>query len=414
MSDETSYSNALYNLSTSEFGSFLNQKINRDGARKIHDEVQRLLLGAIHDASEIKGITFDLKGEHFLMGAALSKILRKFCTQKIGGFIVQKEPTPTQDSVAQELVHEINKFDGLVFGVEAPSSSRVDEGLQPGKQPHPDSKHGELTVYDNTVLVSEQFKTLLGFYENRTEKVQRALIQYFTHRDKAILIGHMSSGTGKKQLDKQNRKSFLRAVRTVQTPDMISFWDANFDVTLRKNIEKLQEASTNLPFQFVIPLIQVKKKRVYRRPFENNQLMKGEGKGKEWGAESMIAVVPRKSEFKLSTLSRESAFANRHQERVLVIQQGKCFILQGHKMKKCKPKQLRKEFKTYIAFDNILLDHVTVQIAIGAQNYCFHNFMDFKGDRGVGPNWYDRTKLEVAEQKFCAWLLKTFPIVDVQ
>ena len=139
----------------------------------------------------------------------------------------------------------------------------------------------------------------------------------------------------------------------------------------------------------MIPRIRVQKKRYARRPFQNNQIIKGEGA--PYCAESMIAVVPLGAS--VETVS-DHPFAPKEIPILIIDEKGRHH--DGEFLEK-------RSFS-----DDIWLDHVPIIVCINGNNYAFHNFMDFQGVRGIGGEKYNEEKLLDAEEEFSLWLWERF------
>ena len=341
--------------------------------------------------SKVEAITLPKPRGEMRMVEAISHYLKGFRTQKAGGFITDEGTS--RNKVARLLHQQITDFNGLVFGIECPQNSII------RSLPH-SYLNGELVVYAKDVQISPQRIARTGTFPDGGQ--QKILLQEFNHEGKRILTGHFSSGTQDPLRDPFNRDLFLSICRKnkLSGTDNIdissyfaSFFDANFDVTDIQNITHLLSTSMNTNLQMAFPAVRVEKQRIANAPFENNQLNKG---GKKKTAESMIMVTDKKRKLVAGDID------------LYVIHSGKIFRL--HKNTLTEVSLNAVAFIVYQAISpQVLLDHVPIHCSLDKQWMCFHNFMEFKGVRGIEEGWYEKPEpFGKAQQNFIDWLAVRF------
>jgi hypothetical protein len=329
------------------------------------------------------------KGGHLYR--ILPKILLPFQTQKYAGFeSEEREMKIDRARIERTLLQGIEQFEGLFMGIESGKESIIRTKMPPRYS-------GEAILYCETGLLSQTYE--LQWPEGPKAKINA----YSSHKYPKIWLGHMSSGTSDVTKFPKNRQAFLDCILGHKYPQMnttkeLSFWDANFDLTdninshynMESTISILLDVSRHHPIQFIIPRVRVQKKRYKNRPFANNQVSKGE----EQIAESMVATSPRTCTIQaidsdgLYVLNNEGIFEhmmNRPSKKVLLDE----LVWNKHKA----------------LSSDVILDHKPICVEIDQHKYQFHNFMNFKGNKGIpDPYWYDEAKLMEMEQIFVQFL----------
>ena len=91
-----------------------------------------------------------------------------------------------------------------------------------------------------------------------------------------------------------------------------------------------------------------------------------------------------------------------------VIHSGRLFSLQRSTQQEISPSDLH--FTVYNAISaEVILDHMPIRCALNNHWFSFHNFMEFKGVRGIEEGWYDKPhRFLEAQQSFVDWLASRF------
>lgn len=322
------------------------------------------------------------------LGDVLNDCLKPFRTQVCGGF-----DTPeglTQAVVEQRLTEEVNSFDGFICGVEASSQSLLNF-----KCAHRD----EVVVYKRDARVSERFIHRIptaGTQQMRLHSVDLSA-------SGLVWIGHSSSGTRNPTKSNHNQTLFFDFISGLKTEKLhferaesFFFGDVNFDVTDSIILDRLRHQSKALAVQFVLPKVRVMKRRFGDRPFANNQVHKDYTQN----AESMIAVVPESTHIEPMD-----------QDGLVVCRAGEIWILRQHQQPKRVQAGAEVDWVQHRAFSKaIILDHKPISCRLNGEGVLFHNFMDFRGSKGVRDVcWYDTTRLDDEERKLVGYLESKFP-----
>lgn len=371
-----------------DFTPYLNTNISHQEIATIFMWAKEALLPALKEGCFFpRSVSeYSISQEDLPLEKVFSSILYPFATQSLGGFDIDQTHC-TKEHVIQTLSEAYSSFDGLFFGVEAP------------REPHFAAdviRKQECIVYERKSFLHD--KQLCSW--NGDMKNSASIYLYEDRKkDTCLYIGHMRSGTLKSNISVHNRTGLLKILQGDLAPQInrvyraskdIFFGDVNFDVTSPEHIQVLQDFSNDIPVQFVVPQVRVRKMRIANRPFANNQVGKG---GKIQNAESMIAVFPK--EMYLEALDSMGLF---------VIREGKIWDYSLN----AKPRMLQNEpsFTTYFAFsEHILLDHKPIIVRAEGKGYQFHNFMEFDGNKGFSGTLYDPNRLIEAEVMFVEKLM---------
>lgn len=331
------------------------------------------------------------------LGKVLAKLLGPFRTQAAGGF--QVAHPVSQHSIEKLLIQELSEFDGLVYGIEASTSTVIQGKMQ--KRPWILSQAA--IVYPKPEYQPSELSTAQMI---QTTHTKGTVHRYTIPGRPDLWMGHVDSGTSDPEKFPYNRSFFLDVMQgkfdgcAFDAQTNLSFWDVNFDCTDRVNqklglqstIEILLDFTKEHSVQFIIPAVRVRKIRIEGQPFANNQLHKG---GIEQIAESMMATCPRG--MKIEALDEDGLY---------VLSEGTIQLLQLNRDAERVHSVEEMTWTQYESFSaGILLDHKPIRVALDGHNYSFHNFMDFKGDIGImDVFWYDREKLAKEERDFMTFL----------
>lgn len=362
----------------------LTQKEQQELARKVHNH---LILSALPVyKTQVQSIA--LTTSSTTLGDVLNDFLKPFRTQVCGGFDTPKGLT--QSGVEQRLTTEVNAFDGLVLGVEASSESLLDV-----KHAHVD----EVVSYNRSTLISSRF--IHRTPTTGTQKMRLHCVDVVGEGQ--VWVGHSSSGTRNPTKSKHNQTLFFDFIGGSKVDGMhfdrtrsFFFGDVNFDVTDSTILQRLREQSKVLSVQFVLPKVRVVKRRFGNRPFANNQVHKDYTQI----AESMLAVVPEDT--KVEALD---------QDGLVLCSRGEIWLLRSNQPPVLVEEGQEIDWVEHRAFsDAITLDHKPISCRLNGEGFLFHNFMDFRGPKGVRDVcWYDTTRLDEEEQRLVEYLKATFP-----
>lgn len=371
---------------------FLEKILLPSDANNIVREAKRLLKIALKPEFESK---LDSKTYLFNKPVKIKKImgaLGVFQTQRAGGFQVEEYPDRTvfHEKMKTHILKKQNEGT-LVFGIEAGVPSVINDLSL--------SSRNQLAVYQSDLDI--QTDSLVTNVEYGGDK-QRISIHTFSLASGRILTGHFSSGTQDKIKDPQNRDTFINILTEKQSlcsnkqrfmsDFFAAFFDANFDATAVDNLQQLLDVTSRVPFSIYIPNVKIRKIRIANAPFENNQLHKG---GTERIAESMLMVV--NNHVSVKPLG----------EPLYRLRAGKIDYLSEED---CLPIALDDiSFEVRNAFsDTVLLDHQPIAAMLNGQKLEFHNFMDFMGERGIEPGWYQKegsnSPFQQAQSQFIQYL----------
>lgn len=371
-----------------DFTPHLTKTISPQEIETIFQWAKELLLPALKEGCSFldRVHTYRLPKESLSLEAVFSSILYPFATQALGGFDIDQTHC-TKEHVIHTLSEAYSSFEGMFFGVEAPRKSHF----------------GVEVIKKQECIFYERKRFLHGkelcSWNGDTKNSASIYLYEDRKKDSRLYIGHMRSGTTKPRIATHNRTGLLGILRGDISPHSnrlyratkdIFFGDVNFDVTSSEHMRVMQDFSTQIPVQFVLPQVRVRKMRIANRPFANNQVGKG---GKIQIAESMIAVFPK--DISLEALDPMGLF---------VIRDGKVWDYSLG----AEPKMVEGEpsFPIYSAFsEHILLDHKPILLRAEDQGYQFHNFMEFDGNKGFSGTRYDPSRLIDAEDLFIERLM---------